>query len=74
MLLLVCGLAYAEQGSAKWRVCEEKVKYLERVARQALLGEHPQLADKLSVLTGVVDASTMLLHVLNKEEAPCAEK
>lgn len=65
VLLLVSALAHAEMGSSKWRVAEEKARYLERTARDMLVTTYPQIAGMLSIIVGVVDSSTMKLHPLS---------
>lgn len=66
VLLLVSALTYAEKGSSKWRVAEEKARYLHRTALDVLGKAYPEILEMLSVVVGVVDSSTMLLHPLKK--------
>jgi hypothetical protein len=62
VLLLVSTLARSKKGSSGWRTAEQKARFLERTAREALATAYPEF--DLSVLMGVVDEQTLLLHRL----------
>lgn len=63
-LLLIAKLAREERGSAGWNLAVEEAHFVTKQAYAALEGAVPELIDdKFSVLTGVVDAQTRLLHL-----------
>ncbi len=62
VLLLVSALTRDEEGSFGWNMALEKAKYVERVAKEILDREVPELKEMLHVLSGVTFADTRKLH------------
>lgn len=69
VLLLLSSLSRDEEGSLGWNMAIEKAKYLERVSKQVLLENVPELKDSLQVFAGVTFADTRKLHPLGETHA-----
>ncbi|MDB5265941.1 MAG: hypothetical protein JWM39_654 [Parcubacteria group bacterium] len=64
-MLLIAKLAREERGSYGWNMAEEEARFVTREAHRALLSTVPELLDNnFTIHTGVVDASTRLLHLI----------
>ena len=64
VLLLLSALSRDEEGSFGWNMAMQKAKYLERVSREILLQNVPELKDSLQVMAGVTFADTRKWHPL----------
>ncbi|HWO07070.1 MAG TPA: hypothetical protein VNM40_00630 [Candidatus Paceibacterota bacterium] len=69
VLLLLSSLSRDEEGSFGWNMAIEKAKYLERVSKDILLEQVPELKDSLQVFAGVTFADTRKLHPLGDSHA-----
>lgn len=64
VLLLISALYRQEEGSAVWRLKEQKAKYLLQESQRVLSEGVPELVPHLRVLAGVVNADTRKFHPL----------
>lgn len=64
LLLLVSALSRDRKGDVGWNLASEKARFMTTLAQDTLQRELPELMRRgnLSVMTGVVDAHTRLLH------------
>jgi len=63
-MMLIAKLAREERGSYGWNLAEEEARFVTRTAYTALKKAVPELLDtNFTVLSGVVDAQTRLLHL-----------
>ncbi len=67
-LLLISALCRESQGSIAWNCSSETVAYQRRYALESIRRHVPELEPHLSVLSGVVDAETRLLHVADQQK------
>lgn len=65
-MLLIAKLSRDEYGSHGWNAAKEEAHFVTTTAYEALKGTVPELLDEnFTVLSGVVDAQTRLLHLID---------
>ncbi len=66
VLLMACALTVHEKGSFEWNLAVQKARSITKLSLEALTQAVPELVgrENFSVLTGVVDANTRLLHLV----------